>query len=93
MPETNQSLARQQRREIYLRISRRAGAASPRQNGAVDRRRRAHSRKAEVSDSGFFLFSVCAMGLYGYMKTPAFEGVARLRIDPMRSSGLGLDEP
>jgi capsular exopolysaccharide synthesis family protein len=33
------------------------------------------------------------MAIYAYMKTPVYEGVARLQIDPMRSSSLGLEDP
>src|ERR1700724_2934262 len=29
---------------------------------------------------------------YTFLKTPLYEGVARLQIDPSRSSSLGLDE-
>jgi succinoglycan biosynthesis transport protein ExoP len=42
---------------------------------------------------GFTLFSVCTMAIYAFVKTPVYEGVARLQIDPMRSSSLGLDDP
>ena len=42
---------------------------------------------------GFTVFSVCTMAIYAFMKTPVYEGVARLQIDPMRSSSLGLDDP
>ena len=42
---------------------------------------------------GFTVISVCIMAIYGFMKTPVYEGVARLQIDPMRSSSLGLDDP
>src|ERR1017187_3261151 len=42
---------------------------------------------------GCTLFSVCMMAIYAYMKTPVYEGVARLQIDPMRSSSLGLEDP
>jgi succinoglycan biosynthesis transport protein ExoP len=42
---------------------------------------------------GFTVLSVCAMAIYAFVKTPVYEGVARLQIDPMRSSSLGLDDP
>jgi len=42
---------------------------------------------------GFTVLSVCTMATYAFMKTPVYEGIARLQIDPMRSSSLGLDDP
>src|ERR1700730_5678978 len=40
-------------------------------------------------------FAALIFGLvaaYTFLKTPVYEGVARLQIDPSRSSSLGLDE-
>ena len=42
---------------------------------------------------GFATISVSVMAIYAFMKTPVYEGAARLQIDPMRSSSLGLDDP
>jgi succinoglycan biosynthesis transport protein ExoP len=42
---------------------------------------------------GFATFSVSVMAIYAFTKTPVYEGAARLQIDPMRSSSLGLDDP
>src|SRR5580700_3730383 len=41
------------------------------------------------------VFAALVFGLaaaYTFLKTPLYEGVARLQIDPSRSSSLGLDE-
>jgi succinoglycan biosynthesis transport protein ExoP len=41
---------------------------------------------------GFTLLTFCTMAIYVNLKTPLYEGIARVQIDPMRSSSLGLDD-
>jgi len=41
---------------------------------------------------GFALFTLGLAAAYTFLKTPKYEGVARLQIDPGRSLSLGLDE-
>ena len=93
MPESNQSLLR------YARPK------SPAGNPAAMEQRSAVQVQLSVTDIGrtlakrwflilgFTAFSVCMMAIYAFMKTPLYEGAARLQIDPMRSSSLGLDDP
>jgi capsular exopolysaccharide synthesis family protein len=40
----------------------------------------------------FTAFVLCAVTAYIFLKTPTYEGVARLQIDPTRSTSLGLDD-
>ena len=93
MPENNQSLIKYARPEIsagYLpAMERRASAQT--QLSIVDIGRILAKRRFLIL--GFTVISVCIMAIYAFMKTPVYEGVARLQIDPMRSSSLGLDDP
>ncbi len=41
---------------------------------------------------GFAAFFFLAAAAYAFLKTPMYEGVARLQIDPTRSTTLGLDD-
>jgi succinoglycan biosynthesis transport protein ExoP len=41
---------------------------------------------------GFALTVVSLVAAYTFLKTPVYEGVARLQIDPNRSGSLGLDD-
>src|ERR1700730_4904268 len=52
----------------------------------------AYAREAKVLDSGFRGHGICSGGSVYVIKTPLYEGVARLQIDPSRSASLGLDE-
>src|SRR5580700_1983938 len=47
-------------------------------------------RKFSILVFAALVFGLAAV--YAFLKTPLYEGVARLQIDPSRSSSLGLDE-
>ena len=47
-------------------------------------------RKAAIL--GFAAAIFCLVAAYTFLKTPVYEGVARLQIDPNRSASLGLDD-
>src|ERR1035438_837203 len=47
-------------------------------------------RKFSILVFAALMFGLAAA--YAFLKTPLYEGVARLQIDPSRSSSLGLDE-
>src|SRR5580704_9450761 len=48
--------------------------------------------KRKFSITIFALLVFAGAAAYTFLKTPQYEGVARLQIDPSRSSSLGLDE-
>jgi succinoglycan biosynthesis transport protein ExoP len=48
--------------------------------------------KRKVPILGFAALVVGLVAAYTFLKTPLYEGTARLQIDPSRSSSLGLDE-
>ena len=48
--------------------------------------------KRKFSIITFALLIFAGAAAYTFLKTPQYEGVARLQIDPSRSSSLGLDE-
>jgi polysaccharide biosynthesis transport protein len=48
--------------------------------------------KRKFSITIFALLIFAGAAAYTFLKTPQYEGVARLQIDPSRSSSLGLDE-
>ncbi len=48
--------------------------------------------RRKVAILGFAAAILCLVTAYIFLKTPVYEGVARLRIDPNRSGSYGLDE-
>jgi len=48
--------------------------------------------KRRVTVLGFAAFVFASVAAYTYTKTPVYEAVARLQIDPSRSTSLGLDD-
>jgi len=48
--------------------------------------------RRKVAILGFAAASLCLVAAYTFLKTPVYEGVARLQIDPNRSASLGLDD-
>jgi succinoglycan biosynthesis transport protein ExoP len=48
--------------------------------------------RRKVPILGFATLVLCLVAAYTFLRTPLYEGVARLQIDPSRSSSLGLDE-
>ena len=90
--ESRHSIAKYSHSEIFRNspaaIERRWNA--PQQLSLGDLCRTLARRKALVLT--FTALSLSAAAAYSFLKTPIYEGVARLQIDPNRSTSLGLDE-
>jgi succinoglycan biosynthesis transport protein ExoP len=65
-------------------------AIAPQQLSVADICRTVARRKALIL--GFTAFVLCAVLAYIFLKTPMYEGVARVQIDPTRSTSLGLQD-
>lgn len=63
---------------------------APQQVSFVDIMRTIARRKVPIICFAAIIF--CAAASYAFLKTPTYEGVARLQIDPTRSSNLGLTD-
>jgi polysaccharide biosynthesis transport protein len=63
---------------------------APQQLSVTDIWRKVVKRKTLILGCAALMFSLAAA--YVRLKTPLYEGVARLEIDPTRSSSLGLDD-
>jgi capsular exopolysaccharide synthesis family protein len=48
--------------------------------------------RRKVAILGFAVAIFCLAAAYTFLKTPVYEGIARLQIDPNRSGSLGLDD-
>jgi len=92
MPENHQSLIVRPRAEISSPspawMERRIPAQQ--QLSVADIWQMLVRRKAAIL--GFTAAMFCLAAAYTFLKTPVYEGVARLQIDPNRSASLGLDE-
>src|ERR1700682_2364493 len=93
MMDNQRSLARYTRSEISaglppVTIVRRA--AGSQQLSLADVMRTIAKRKVPILSFAIVIF--CAAATYAFLKTPSYEGVARLQIDPTRSSNLGLSD-
>jgi capsular exopolysaccharide synthesis family protein len=92
MNENNQSIIKHSRSEISVNSP---GAielrtVAPQQLSLTDIWHTIVRRKFAIF--GFAATILCLAAAYAYLKTPVYEGVARLEIDPTRSSNLGLDD-
>src|SRR5260221_11504438 len=65
-------------------------AVAQRQLSLADIKRTVARRKFLLF--GFAAIIFCAAAAYAFLKKPLYEGVARVQIDPTRSSNLGLDD-
>ena len=63
---------------------------APQQLSIADICRTVAKRKGLIL--GVTAFVLCAVVAYIFLKTPMYEGVARLQIDPTRSTSLGLED-
>ena len=63
---------------------------APQQLSIADIWRTIEKRKGLILS--FTLLVLCAVTAYIFLKTPMYEGVARLQIDPTRSTSLGLED-
>ena len=92
MTRNDQSINRYIRPEMSVgypyAMERHAGA--PAQLSMADIARTVAKRKFLIL--AFTLLTFCASAIYVSLKTPLYEGIARVQIDPMRSSSLGLDD-
>src|ERR1700680_1476753 len=89
--ENRQSLVRYAHPGISLRIP---GAIEnrsvvPQQLSIQDICRTVAKRKTLILT--FAAIVLCFAAAYAFLKTPVYEGVARLQIDPTRSTSLGLE--
>jgi len=48
--------------------------------------------KRKIAILGFTALALAASAAYAYTRTPIYEGIARLQIDPSRTTNLGLEE-
>jgi len=92
MPENHQSLVLRPRAEVSSRSLASMERRTPGQQqlSIVDIWQTLVRRKAAIFSFAAAIF--CLVAAYTFLKTPVYEGVARLQIDPNRSSSLGLDE-
>src|ERR1700683_3479082 len=92
MPENQKSLVHQPRQGLSfaspVAMERRMPAQQ--QLSLVDIWQMLIRRKAAILGLGAAIF--CLVAAYTFLKTPVYEGVARLQIDPNRSGSLGFDE-
>ena len=91
MTDKQQSIIRTSRAQLPVPaapMERRTVA--PQQLSIADLWRSLTKRKFTIL--GFALVVFAAVAAYTFLKTPVYEGVARLQIDPSRSSNFGLDE-
>jgi polysaccharide biosynthesis transport protein len=63
---------------------------APQQLSFADVMRTVGRRKVPIL--GFAALIFCCAAAYAFLKTPLYEGVARLQVDPTRSSNLGLTD-
>lgn len=92
MIQNRQSLVRYTPTDLHLDSFRRAGELAPaqRQLTIADLWRLIVKRRFAIFGFAAFVFALVAA--YTFLKTPKYEGVARLHIDPTRSTSLGLDD-
>ena len=64
-------------------------SVAPQQLSIADICRTLAKRKALILT--FAAIVLCFAAAYAFLKTPVYEGVARLQIDPTRSTSLGLE--
>jgi succinoglycan biosynthesis transport protein ExoP len=90
--ENNQAIVKVPRAEAALRLPAAIEHRSiaPQQLSVADIYRTVMKRKVLILS--FTLFAVAAATAYVFLKTPKYEGVARLQIDPTRSTSLGLQD-
>jgi polysaccharide biosynthesis transport protein len=91
MVENNENIIRQVRPQIAVGIPARLERHSREQElSLADVWRTAARQKLSILLFAGVLF--CLVAIYTFFKTPVYEGVARLQIDPSRSRNLGLDD-
>jgi succinoglycan biosynthesis transport protein ExoP len=90
--ENLQSLVKYTRPDLSLRMPAAIEnrSVAPHQLSIVDICRILAKRKALILT--FAAIVLGAVAAYTFLKTPMYEGVARLQIDPTRSTSLGLDD-
>jgi succinoglycan biosynthesis transport protein ExoP len=89
MPETHPSLIVRPRAELsFPALERRSPL--PQELSVLDIWQVLVRRRAAIL--GFAAAIFCVVAAYTFLKTPVYEGVARLQIDPNRSASLGLDD-
>ena len=90
--DNNQALIKVPRSEAALRLPAAIEHRSiaPQQLSVADIYRTVVKRRALILS--FTLFVLAAATAYVFLKTPRYEGVARLQIDPNRSTNLGLQD-
>src|SRR5580704_12925121 len=88
--ENNQALVKYPHAEASLRLPAafEHRSVAPQQLSIADIYRTVARRKGLILS--FTLFVLVAVTAYVFLKTPKYEGVARLQIDPNRSTSLGL---
>jgi uncharacterized protein involved in exopolysaccharide biosynthesis len=93
MKEHRQNMVKYVNREIAGVLPPATGnrhAVAARQITLADIKRMVARRKLIILS--FAALVSCASAAYAFLKKPLYEGVARVQIDPTRSSNLGLDD-
>src|SRR5450631_3230761 len=92
MPENQRSLVPQPRSALSFASPASMERHTPGQQqlSVVDIWQMLIRRKAAIL--GLAAAICCLAAAYTFLKTPVYEGVARLQIDPNRSGSLGLDD-
>lgn len=92
MPENEPSLIMRPRAALSLASPAAMERHSPAQQqlSLVDMWRVLVRRRTVIV--GFAAAIFCLVAAYTFLKTPVYEGIARLQIDPNRSGSLGLDD-
>src|ERR1700674_5492825 len=90
--ENRQGLVKYPHPDLALRLpsSIEHRSVAPQQLSIADIWRILAKRKALILS--FAALVLCAAAVYTYLKTPIYESVARLQIDPTRSTSLGLGD-
>ncbi len=90
--DNHQAIIKYSRAEAPLRLPAAIEhrSVAPQQLSIADVCRTVARRKTLILSFAFLV--LCAVTAYVFLKTPMYEGEARLQIDPTRSTSLGLDD-